>query len=382
MNKPVAGAKHTVRMNPNERLLSLDTLRGFDMLFIMGFSGLVTSLCVLWSGSFTDALALQMQHAAWNGLTIQDTIFPLFLFIAGVAFPFSLAKQRACGLDSKRILGRIFRRGLILVLLGLIYNGLLEFNFSSLRAASVLGRIGMGWMFAALLCVYCSVRSRIVVAGVILTGYSLLLSLVVAPDAPVGADPLSVEGNLAGWIDRQCLPGHILYGSFDPEGVLSTLPAIVTAMFGMFTGEFLLDPQKKLSGFRKALYMTLAALAITAIGLCWSFVMPINKNLWSSSFTCVVAGYSLGMTALFYYLIDVRGYKRWTFFFRVIGLNSITIYMVQRIIPLRYASDFFVGGLASECSETTGAVIYDIGYIVLCWLFLYFLYRKNAFLKV
>ena len=129
-------------MNPNRRLLSLDTLRGVDMFFIMGFSGLVTSLCALWPGSFTDMLASQMQHAAWNGLTIQDTIFPLFLFIAGVAFPFSLAKQRARGFGRKRILDRIFRRGLILALLGMVYNGLFELNFSSLRIASVLGRIG------------------------------------------------------------------------------------------------------------------------------------------------------------------------------------------------------------------------------------------------
>jgi predicted acyltransferase len=215
-------------MNPNRRLLSLDTLRGVDMFFIMGFSGLVTSLCALWPGSFTDMLASQMQHAAWNGLTIQDTIFPLFLFIAGVAFPFSLAKQRARGFGRKRILDRIFRRGLILALLGMVYNGLFELNFSSLRIASVLGRIGLAWMFAALLCVYCSVRTRIAVAGIILIGYSLLLGLVVAPDAPVGADPLSVEGCLAGWIDRQYLPGHILYGAFDPEGILSTLPAVVS----------------------------------------------------------------------------------------------------------------------------------------------------------
>ena len=146
------GAKYTAMMNPNRRLLSLDTLRGVDMFFIMGFSGLVTSLCALWPGSFTDMLASQMQHAAWNGLTIQDTIFPLFLFIAGVAFPFSLAKQRARGFGRKRILDRIFRRGLILALLGMVYNGLFELNFSSLRIASVLGRIGLAWMFAALLC--------------------------------------------------------------------------------------------------------------------------------------------------------------------------------------------------------------------------------------
>ena len=257
-------------MNPNRRLLSLDTLRGVDMFFIMGFSGLVTSLCALWPGSFTDMLASQMQHAAWNGLTIQDTIFPLFLFIAGVAFPFSLAKQRARGFGRKRILDRIFRRGLILALLGMVYNGLFELNFSSLRIASVLGRIGLAWMFAALLCVYCSVRTRIAVAGIILIGYSLLLGLVVAPDAPVGADPLSVEGCLAGWIDRQYLPGHILYGAFDPEGILSTLPAVVSALFGMFTGEFLLDGRRGLSGSWKAFYMAVAALAITTAGLCWN----------------------------------------------------------------------------------------------------------------
>ncbi|WP_290541088.1 DUF5009 domain-containing protein [Alistipes sp.] len=369
-------------MNPNVRLLSLDALRGFDMLFIMGFSGLITSLCALSPGSFTDMLAQQMQHAAWNGLTIQDTIFPLFLFIAGVAFPFSLAKQRTRGLGKERILGRIVRRGVTLILLGLIYNGLFDLDFSSLRLASVLGRIGTAWMLAALLCVYCGIRTRIVIAGTILVGYSLLLSLVIAPDAPAGTVPLSVEGNLAGWIDRQYLPGRILYGSFDPEGILSTLPAIVSALSGMFTGEFLLDNRRGLTGSRKALYMAVTAIVITSVGLCWNLMMPINKNIWSSSFTCVVTGYSLGMIALFYYLIDVRGYKRWTFAFRVIGLNSITIYMAQRIIPLRYASDFFVGGLASKCSETAGAVIYDIGYIVLCWLFLYFLYRKNTFLKV
>ena len=128
--------------------------------------------------------------------------------------------------------------------------------------------------------------------------------------------------------------------------------------------------------------MALGAVALAVIGWVWSFVMPVNKMLWSSSFTCVVAAYSLGMFALFYYVIDVRGCRRWTLFFRVIGLNSITIYLAQQIIPLRYASDFFVGGVASKCGEALGAVIYDAGYVTVCWLFLYFLYRKKTFLKV
>ena len=369
-------------MKTNERLQSLDALRGFDMLFIMGFAGLVASLCALWPNAFTDALAAQMSHAEWNGLTHHDTIFPLFLFIAGVSFPFSLAKQRANGTAGRRILCRVIRRGLMLVVLGMVYNGLFQLDFSALRVASVLGRIGLAWMFAALLYMYCNTRTRAVIAGMILVGYSLLLCLAAAPDAPAGADPLSVGGNLAGWVDRQWLPGRVLYGTIDPEGLLSTLPAIVSALFGVFTGEFLRSERRNLSGDRKALYMALAAVGITLVGVAWSSVMPINKKLWSSSFTCVVTGYSLGMFALFYYLIDVRGWRRWTLFFRVIGLNSITIYMAQRIIPLRFASDFFVGGLAGKCGQTAGAVIYDAGYVAVCWLFLYFLYRKKTFLKV
>ena len=126
-------------MKQNERLLSLDALRGFDMLFIMGFSGLIAAICALWPSPLTDAVARQMGHVSWNGLTQHDTIFPLFLFIAGVSFPFSLAKQRVVGVSERRILFKVIRRGVTLVILGMVYNGLLRFDFASLRMASVLG---------------------------------------------------------------------------------------------------------------------------------------------------------------------------------------------------------------------------------------------------
>jgi len=369
-------------MKPNERLLSLDALRGFDMLFIMGLSGLVAALCALWPNPVTDAVARQMGHVAWNGLTHHDTIFPLFLFIAGVSFPFSLAKQRAAGAPQSRILMKVLRRGATLVVLGMVYNGLFRLDFDSLRVASVLGRIGLAWMFAALLCIYCGLRTRIVFSAVVLVGYSLLLCLVAAPDAPAGADPLSEAGNIAGWVDRQWLPGALACGSYDPEGLLSTLPAVVSALFGMFTGEFLLRKRTSLSGGRIALYMALAAVAVTLVGIVWSHWMPVNKRLWSSSFTCVVTGYSLGLFALFYYLIDVRGWKRWSFFFRVVGLNSITIYLAQRIVGFGGIANFFLGGAAAHCSEAVARVVNNAGYVAVCWLFLYFLYRKNTFLKV
>ena len=151
-----------------QRLLSLDTLRGFDMLFIMGFAGLVASLCRLWPGAFSDWMAAQMGHAEWDGFFHHDTIFPLFLFIAGVSFPFSLAKQRAKGLSDARITAKVIRRGLTLVLLGLVYNGLFRLDFETLRLPSVLGRIGLAWMFAALIYIYGNCRVRIAAAVALL----------------------------------------------------------------------------------------------------------------------------------------------------------------------------------------------------------------------
>ena len=141
-------------------------------------------------------------------------------------------------------------------------------------------------------------------------------------------------------------------------------------------------PEEKVSGKRKSLYMAGAAAAMLVLGLLWSLVFPINKMLWSSSFVLVVGAYSLGMFALFYYIIDVRGWQKWTLFFRVIGLNSITIYMAQSIISFSSVNRFFLGGLVGLVPEAWGTVIYAFGYVAICWLFLYFLYKKNTFLKI
>lgn len=366
----------------SQRLLSLDTLRGFDMLFIMGFAPLVAALCYLWPGDFSAWLALQTHHPAWDGFSHHDTIFPLFLFIAGISFPFSLAKQREKGIREGRILGRVIRRGLLLILLGVVYNGLLEWNFAAVRLPSVLGRIGLAWMLAAMLCMYLGVRTRIVISAVILVGYNLLLQFVAAPDA-AGAEPLTEAGNIVGYVDRCLMPGHLLGGrGFDPEGLLSSLPAVVTALFGVFTGEFIRQAQPSLSGSRKALWMAVAAAILLAAGLLWSRVMPINKSLWTGPFVCLTGAYSLGLFALFYYLIDVKGWQRWTFFFKVIGLNSITIYMVQRMININYTTDFLLGGIASKCPPEVAGVIFSAGYVALCWLLLWFLDKQKIYLKI
>ena len=364
------------------RLLSLDTLRGFDMMFIMGFAAVVTAVCRLFPGGGDSWLCVQMSHCAWHGLRFYDTIFPLFLFIAGISFPFSYARQLSKGATRGQVYAKIFRRGFALVLLGFIYSGLFDLKFSTLRFYSVLSRIGMAWMFAALLFINFKPKTRIVIAAFLLVGYWLLLKFIPAPDAP-GADPFSMEGNLVAYIDRTLWPDHLLRkGVYDPEGLLSLMPAIVTAMLGNFTGEFVRLDESRVSGRRKVLCMVLAAVALLGAGLLWSLVFPINKALWTSTFVLVVGAYSLAMFALFYYIIDVRGWKGWTKFFEVIGLNSITIYMAQRIIPFASVNKFFLNGLAGLCPEPWGKLILAVGYFAISWLFLWFLYKKKVFLKV
>ena len=366
--------------NKKERLLSLDALRGFDMLFIMGLATWVIAVCDLFpSSGFAGWLSVQMKHVEWDGLTHHDTIFPLFLFIAGISFPFSITKQRAAGKTEKQILLKVIKRGLILVFLGMVYNGFFRLDFENLRCASVLGRIGLAWMFSALLFMKLKTKPLIAIATVILIGYWLLMWFI-----PGGKETYSFGNNLAGMIDRALLPGKLIYGDnhFDPEGLFSTLPAIVTAMLGMFTGQFIRTSNEKFSENKKVIYMLAASVVLLIIGLAWHLVFPINKMLWSSSFVCVVAAYSLFLFAIFYYIIDVKGYRRWTLFFRVVGMNSITIYLAQKIIGFAGISRFFFGGLAGKCPEVWANIINTTGFIIVCWLFLYFLYKKNVFLKV
>lgn len=372
----------------SKRLLSLDALRGFDMLFIMGLSHLICTICELFPSGADSYLWQTMKHASWDGLYHHDTIFPLFLFIAGVSFPFSYAKQCEAGASRKSVYWKILRRAVILIALGVVYNGFFKCQFDNLRICSVLGRIGMAWALAALLYVNFSARVRAVIAGVILVGYWLLICYVPAPDAQ-GASALSMEGNLVGYVDRLITPGRLLRkGVFDPEGLLSTVPAVVTAMLGMFAGEFVRRDDVPTGsgsfsvGSRKAGYMGLAALGMLVVGLVWSLVFPINKALWTSSFVLVVGSYSLAMFALFYYIIDVRGWQKWCIPFSVVGLNSITIYMAQKIVPFDRISGFFLNGFAEMLPQAWGAVLLKAGYLAVSWLFLYFLYKKKTFLKI
>lgn len=367
-------------MKKGERLLSLDALRGFDMFFIMGGGSLLLAVASFLPADCAAVFAEQLGHKEWHGLAFYDLIFPLFLFLAGVSFPFSLDKQLSAGKDRASVSLKCVRRGLMLVLLGVLYNGLLQLDFENLRYASVLGRIGSAWMIASLLYLWMGKRVAAFVSVALLLGYWALLALVTAPDAPAGASCFSMEGCVVGYVDRLLLPGRLHLGIHDPEGLLSTLPAVVTAMAGIFTGEYVRTSSS--SGYCKALSMAVAAVALLAVGYLWDNLFPVNKNLWTSSFVCCAAGWSLLLFALFYLVVDVLGWRCWTFFFRVIGMNSITIYLAQQFLDFYKPVETFFGGVLALLPESLYPSAYWLFYVLVCWIFLYILYRNKIFLKV
>ena len=379
-----------------QRLKSLDALRGFDMLFIAGGGTLVKGIALLTGFSW---LGNQMNHVAWDGFAFYDMIFPLFLFIAGISFPFSFAKYMQSGKSKTQVYKHVFKRAIILVLLGIVYNGLLKFDFANLRTASVLGRIGLAWMFGAIIFMNTK-RSLFRVLWIvgILVGYWLLMALCTAPDADTliisealqnrmpdllnATGPYSIKGSIVGYIDRLLLPGRLHLGIHDPEGILGIIPATATALLGMLTGSLIKSDAIGLNGTKKALFIALTGIVLLVIAYVWNFSCPINKNLWTSSFVCCAGGWSMLLFALFYYIIDVLKFRKWVFFFVVIGLNSITIYMAQAFINFGYTSNAVFGGFIKLFNENWHTLLNGVAYVTIIWLFLYFLYKKQIFLKV
>ncbi len=363
----------------NQRLQSLDALRGFDMFWITGGAGIFIGLAQLTGWGFLEAWEKQLHHVPWDGFTFYDMIFPLFLFMAGISFPFSMQKYE--GGSKAPLYKKIIKRGLILFLLGLVFNGVLRFNFDNLRFASVLGRIGFAWMFAALIFINTKTIARLIWCFGLLIVYWLATILISAPDYP-GAGNFTPEGNIACYIDRILLPGRLNSKIFDPEGIASTIPAISTALLGMLTGQFVAMKKTKFTPMKKTGYMAIAGAVLLVTGIVWDIFYPINKSLWSSSYVCFVGGLSLLLFVLFYLIIDVWGYSRPFFFFKVIGMNSITIYLAQRIINFNQISKFFFEGIIGLFPETWSTFLNWTGYVTVVWLFLYFLYKQKLFLKV
>lgn len=364
-----------------DRLYSLDALRGFDMFWIIGAEGIFHKLSEITKSPFWYTLSNQFHHPTWNGFTFYDLIFPLFLFLAGVATPFSIGKQIEKGKSKKGLLYRIIKRGLVLVLLGIVYNNGLEIiPLGEIRFGSVLSRIGLGYMFANIIYLYTKERGQIIWFSTLLVGYWLLLVFGSAPGYPMG--DLTMEGNFASYLDSLIMPGRLLYPAMhDPEGLVSTIPAISTALLGIFAGTILKNTSL---GQQKKTALKLMVIGITLIisAQIWNLVFPINKNLWSSSFTLQCGGISMLLMAIFYYIIDILGHKKWAFFFKVIGMNSILIYMAGKFIDWQHTTSAIFQWLNQLIGEPYNAVVMVFCGLAVQWGFLYFLYKKKFFLRV
>jgi predicted acyltransferase len=346
------------------------------MFWIVGGDTLATVLLNRFPSRTSDTLKQQLEHVEWEGFRFYDLIFPLFLFLVGCVIPFSLQKYSD---NPAAAVGRILRRTLLLILLGLICNGLLNFAPAQLRWCGVLQRIGICYGLAALLCLTLTPRKLVITITSILLGYWALLAFIPVPGGVPG--DYSKAGNLAGWVDRTVLPGVILkpyYGDGDNEGLLSTVPAVATPLIGCLAGIWLRSSR---SGLVKTLGLVLAGAVLLAIGTAWGHLFPIIKNLWTSSFVLVAAGWSLLLTAVFYFIIDVIGFRRWAFPFTVIGVNAITIYVAPRFIDFDHLTSFFLSGTA-RLSGSWSEVVTASGVLVAEWLFLLWLYRSRVFLRL
>ena len=361
---------------PSERVVSIDALRGFDMFWIIGGGAVLSRLVDVRDHPVTRTINEQLEHVKWEGFRFEDLIFPLFLFIMGAVLPFSIARRRQKAQSSTIIHLHILKRSVVLILLGLIFNNLLRFEWSDMRWPGVLQRIGICYFFAAIIVVHTKWRTQAIIVGATLILYWIVSLLIPVPG--FGAGVMTMEGCLSSYIDQQLIPGRLYYGYGDNEGFISTFPAVCTVLMGALAGYWLRSDRP---GSKKAAGLAIAGLACVVVGYAWSFAFPIIKIIWTSSYTLYSGGWCLMLLALFYWIIDVKGYRRWTFFFVVIGVNPITIYFLQRFVDFAGMAEFFLSGVAANAGLIAPLVL-PLGALAVKWLFLWFLYRHKIFFKV
>jgi len=372
--------KNIAEQGATARLGSLDVMRGFDMLWIIGGGSLIVQLAKTTQWGWLQALGEQMEHVQWQGFHFEDLIFPMFMFISGAAIPYAINSKVEKGTPKKQLLKKILKRGIILVLLGILYNGILESGFKNIRIASVLAQIGLGYLFAAMINLYTkSVKTRLFWILGILTGIAFLQLAFPVPG--YGAGLLDAEGGVNAWIDRMLLPGKLYGETFDPEGLLCIVSAISVTLMGSIAGS-LLRGNKTAPG-KKALVLAIVGFTLVLIALILSPVYPIIKKAWTVPFNLLTAGISSMILSFFYFAIDVKPktnkiIPHVLLFFKVIGMNSITIYLGTRIINFGQLSRFFTGSFAIFMGDW----IVVLGAIILEWYMLYYLYQKKIFLKV
>lgn len=418
-----------------KRLTSVDALRGFDMFWIIGAEALVAALDRMSrtgekGNGFIGFLAYQLGHSPWEGFRFYDLIFPLFVFIAGVSLVFSVGKtiqQEGRPVALKRIL----RRGVLLYALGIFYYGGLSNVWAGMRMTGVLNRIALCYLFAGIIFCFCNLRTMVAICVGLLLGYWALMSFFPMRDIQLEQNAIQqialqrglpfeltsaytdktearveqlrlakpiyygatnyVTGhfekgrNLSDHFDFLYLPGFKLDTFFDPEGLLSNLPAIGTCLLGVFAG--LLLSNTSLRGNQKVIYLFIGGLVMVTAGWIWNLQFPVIKKIWTSSFVLVAGGYSACLIGLFYWIVDVKGFQKWCQPFVWMGMNSITIYMTANILGgFGGLSRRFIGGdiralLESHVSGSgdLAMALVDLG---LAFWFVHFLYRRKIFLRL
>jgi predicted acyltransferase len=371
-----------------QRLISLDVFRGLTI----GAMVLVNN-----PGSWS-AVYPPLEHAQWHGWTFTDTIFPFFIFIMGIAIPIALEKRKAAGQVGSGLYLKLLQRTASLFGLGLFlaifpfYNWLKAewIDIGHLRIMGVLPRLALCYFFASVLFLWLKPRGLLIAAFALLFGYWALMVW-------GGKGDLSVEGNFSGLIDRAVLGPHMWKGSefYDPEGLLSTLPAIATCIFGVLTGQLIASP-KTAEG--KVAEMFVWGFALLALGWMWSAFLPINKGLWTSSYSVFMSGLAMCVLAACYWIIDIKGWKAWTGPFVVFGVNALALFvgsgMMGRLLnmipvgmgadgkPISLKTGIYESGFAPLGSPMNTSLMFAICFIGL-WLFLmWLLYRKKIFIKV
>jgi len=370
-----------------ERLKSLDALRGFDMFWIIGGGAIFEALAKFTNWPLLNWWAGQLEHKYWEGFNFEDLIFPMFLFIAGVSIPFSINKRLQNGQSRTQIYKHAFTRLFLLIVLGFLLanGGIQSLDFENYRYTHVLMRIGIGCFFATLIYLNTKIRGQIIWTASLLIGYWAMLKLIPVPG--YGAGVLTPEGNFAGYVDRLLLPGKFFQwyfpGILDPEGLLGHISGVAMGLLGILTGQFLMKTDKNLNSLKKGLYIAAVGILFLGIGLAWDMVFPMIKKIWTSSFVVFAAGWSMILLSIFYIIIDVWNLKKWSFFFVVIGSNSIFIYVCQSgVFDLRRTSDFFFKGFINHPLDASAqAVLASLAYMLVSWLLLYFLYKRKIFFK-
>ncbi len=358
------------------RVASIDALRGFDMFWIVGGGAIFHSLHKVWDNSFTQTINTQMEHAAWEGFRFEDLIFPLFLFIIGLVIPFSISKRIERGDDRKQLYIHIFKRALVLYIIGMIYNGALSFNMDEMRWTGVLHRMAVCYLFASLIVMNTKWKGQAIWAASLLIGYWLASAFIPVPG--FGICNFTAQGCLSSWFDQHFLPGKLYYGFGDNEGLLSNIPAIATALLGVLAGHWLRCDK---TGNKKTINLLMAGVILIALGYGWGTFFPIIKNIWTSSFVLVAGGWSLILLAVFYWTIDVKGFHKWAFFFQVIGANAIFIYWSTEVINYQYTANYFLHGVLPMFGGLEPLVL-PIATLAVEWLLLLFMYKKKVFLKI